>query len=246
MKIKTVKTEKIKPFTKDIFEILDRYLPNLKENSIVAITSKIISICEGSVAKMDEVKKEELIKKEAEYYLPPNKINGFTLTLKNNFLIATAGIDESNAAGYYILWPKNPLKSANSIRKYLMKKYSIKKIGVLITDSKTTPLRRGTTGFSIAFSGFIPLKDYIGKPDLFGRLLKVTQANIVDALAATATLVMGEGKEQTPIAIIQEVPFVRFKSTQTTKKELNSLNIPLDEDLYAPILKAVKWRKGKS
>ena len=31
-----------------------------------------------------------------------------TLTIKQGMLIPTAGIDESNGDGYYILWPRDP------------------------------------------------------------------------------------------------------------------------------------------
>ena len=45
----------------------------------------------------------------------------------------------------------------------------LKKVGVIITDSKTTPLRWGTSGVAISYSGFSPLKNYIGSPDIFGK-----------------------------------------------------------------------------
>lgn len=209
------------------------------------VTSKIVSICEGRVVKVGKVDKKKLIEQEADCYLPPgkNKYN-ITLTIKRNLLIPTAGIDESNGDGYYVLWPKNPQKTANEIREYLKNNYSLRHIGVIITDSKTTPLRRGTTGIAIAHSGFSALNNYIGKPDIFGRLLYVTKANIVDALATTAVLIMGEGNEQTPLAIIEDVPFVKFQDRNPAKSELRELQVPIKDDLYASLLKGVKWSKA--
>ena len=245
MKITPIKTHKITLKDKDLFEIFNLYLPRIKEGSVVAITSKIVSICEGRVVEVGTVDKDELVKKEAEYYLPKelNKYQ-FFLTIKRGLLTPTAGIDESNGNGYYILWPSNPQKTANEIRKYLVKRFSLKKVGVIITDSKTTPLRWGVTGTAIAHSGFTALNDYRGKKDIFGRKLEVTQANVMDALAAAAVLAMGEGKEQTPLALLEDLPFMRFQQRNPTKKELENLKISLEEDLYSSLLTSVKWRKG--
>jgi len=247
MHIIPVRTKAITPQTPEkLLSILDQYLPVLLEGSIVVVTSKIVSICERSYRKVSEVANEEdLVKKEADFYLP-SEISKYaiTITIKNNLLIPTAGIDESNGNGYYILWPKDPQKTANEIRQYLSEKYHLHDIGVVITDSKTTPLRWGTTGVAIGYSGFKPLQNYIGKPDIFGRNLMVTKANILDGLAAAAVLVMGEGDEQTPLAVISDVSFVSFVNTNPSKKELESLKISIDDDLYAPLLKSVPWEKG--
>ncbi len=156
----------------------------------------------------------------------------------------TAGIDESNADGAYVLWPFDPQKSANDIRAYLRERHKVNDLGVIITDSKTTPLRRGVTGVSIAHSGFSALKNYIGEPDIFGKQLRVTKSNVADALATSAVIVMGEGNEQTPLALITDVPFVNFVHEDPSEEELHELTIPLDEDLYGPILKGAPWRKG--
>ena len=98
----------------------------------------------------------------------------------------------------------------------------------------------------LAHSGFSALNSYIGKPDIFGKPLKMTSASISDALGTAAVLVMGEGAEQTPLAVVEDIPFVKFLQRNPTKKELLKLKMPLEDDLYAPLLNAVKWRKGGS
>ena len=245
MKIKAIKTEKIRAREHEIFFILDKYVRRMPEDSVLAVTSKIISLCEGRVIKIGEVDKDELIKREAEFFLP-RKLSRYKIifAIKNGILAPSAGIDESNADGYYVLWPRDPQKTANEIRKYLKKKFRLKKVGVIITDSKTTPLRWGTSGVAIAHSGFAALKDYIGTSDVFGRKLKMTKANIMDALAASAVLVMGEGSEQTPLAIMEDMPFVKFQKRDPSASEIRELRISINDDLYAPMLKSVKWRKG--
>jgi len=246
MLIKTVKTRKIIPEKdRDLFSILKRYLPKLKENSIVVVTSKVVAICQGRIADPKEITRDELAEKEADWYLPRslNKYH-FMLTIKRNTMIASAGIDESNGAGYYILWPKDPQKSANKIRAFLKKKFGLKNLGVIITDSKLTPLRWGVTGVAIAHSGFLALNDYRKKPDIFGRKLKVTQANVAEGLAVASVLAMGEGKEQTPITVIEDVPFVKFQKRNPSQKELKALQISLKEDVYGSMLTSVSWKKG--
>ncbi len=245
MKIKAVKTHKITKNDQDLLVVLDRYLLKLEEGSIVAVTSKIVAICEGRTVPVSETNKDELIKQEADLYLPKeeNRYNLY-LTIKNNLLAVSAGIDESNADGNYVLWPKDPQASANKVREHLAKKFGLKKIGVIITDSKTTPLRWGVIGAAIAHSGFSALKDLIGSEDLFGRKLKMTKVSVMDGLAASAVLVMGEGREQTPIAVISDVPFVNFQDRNPTEQELDALKIAIEDDVYAPFLKGANFRRG--
>jgi dihydrofolate synthase / folylpolyglutamate synthase len=247
MKLTGVKTQKVVKGD-DLFKILDQYLPEkLEEKSIVVITSKIVGICEGRLVKVEGTDKDALVKKEADYYIPKeeNKYQIY-LTIKNNIMAATSGIDESNGNGYYILWPKDPQKSANKIRAYLLKKYKLKYLGVIITDSKTVPMLRGVVGMAIAHSGFLALRNYIGKPDIFGRNLLVTRANVSDGLAGASVTLMGEGNETMPIAIIEDVPFVQFQKRDPSESELKKLRIPLKEDIFAGILSYAKWKKGGS
>lgn len=245
MQVIPIRTHKITDKDKDLFAILDRHIQELNENCVVAVTSKIIAICEGRIAKTNEADENKLIKEESQYFLPAseNKYN-VNLSIKNNYLIAGAGIDESNGNGYYVLWPSDPQKWANTIREHLVKKFGIKHLGVIITDSKTTPLRWGVTGACIAHSGFGLLKNYIGEPDIFGRKLIHTKQNIGDGLAAAATLEMGEGDEQQPLAIIENVSFVEFQTRNPTRKELEALKISIDDDLYSALLKNAPWIKG--
>lgn len=247
MIVTPIKTEAITPEKqRDLTSILDTFLVSLEEKSILVITSKIVSICEGSVVPISQAQKSDLIKQQSSLYIPPEQSKyNITLTVKDNTLIPTAGIDESNGNGYYILWPKDSHQTTIQVWEYLKKKFSLKEVGVIITDSKTTPLRRGTTGISLGFCGFSSLNNYINTPDIFGRNLHVTMANIADGLAASAVMVMGEGNEQTPLAIIKDVPFVQFVSTPPSREELKENNIPLSEDLYAPLLEAVPWQKGE-
>jgi dihydrofolate synthase / folylpolyglutamate synthase len=246
MKITAIKTHKITINDRDLFKILDKYLPKkISEKSILAITSKIVSITDGRLVKMGGVDKDELIKKESQFYIPrsENPYN-VSFTITRNILAATAGIDESNANGYYILWPRDPQITANKIREYLKKKFNLKNVGVIITDSKTIPMRWGVISIALAYSGFKALKDYIGKPDIFGRKFEFEKLSIIDSLATSASVTMGEGNEQTPLSIISDIPFVEFQDRNPTAKELKEISITIEEDIYGPFLKNVQWQKG--
>jgi putative folate metabolism gamma-glutamate ligase len=248
MLVKPVKTEKILPGKQTIYDLLDKYLPKPEECNIIAVTSKVVSLCEGQVLPLEKISKQELAKQEADYYLPDvHAPHGYSFTIIQNTLIPMAGVDESNGNGHYVLWPKDSQATANGIRQHLREKHNIKEIGVVITDSTCVPLRWGVIGIALAYSGFKAINDYTNKKDLFGRSFEVSQAGVAMGLASTAVLAMGEGTEQTPIAVISDVPFVKFQQHNPTHEDLEFFYIKnKEEDLFAPFLNAVKWHKGKN
>jgi F420-0:gamma-glutamyl ligase len=247
MIIKAIKTRIFLPPQDDLLSLIkESFLAlKLKEKSIFVIASKVVSIWQGRCLKMDAIKnKDDLIKKEAELYLERGKVpKGYVmLTMKENLLIPTAGIDESNAKGHFILWPENPFKAAKEIYHFIKKNYQLNDFGIIIADSHSVPLRRGTIGMAIGYYGFYPLKDYRGTKDIFGREMKITQLNIADAIAVAAVCVIGEGAERTPLAIVEDVGFVEFKEFDPEK--FDPLKIDRNDDMYAPLLEGIKWQKG--
>jgi F420-0:gamma-glutamyl ligase len=218
-----------------IYKALDEHLPKLKEGDVVFITSKILAIHQGRTIKIGEVSKKKIIYSEAEKVAegPTYKGQKFYLTIKDYTLIPSAGIDESNGNGYYILWPKNTQKLLKEIWLYLKKKYKLKNLGVVSTDSHTTPLRWGVTGISTGFFGFKPLKDMRGKKDIFGRKLKATQVNLVDGYSSAAVVLMGEGNEQVPIVILRGAKNLQFTNKDTYK----DLVIEPKNDIYRSFFK---------
>ena len=245
MNITPIHTRAVTANALSLSNLLDESIDSLSEGSIVVVTSKIVSLCENAVVPMDGSNREDLIVAESDLYLPSTLSHyGHHFSIKYNTLIASAGIDESNGDGYFILWPRNPWKTANDVRHYLKQKFGVTNIGVIISDSTCQPLRRGTIGISIAHSGFSALRDYIGKPDIFDRPFSVSVANVANGLAAAAVVVMGEGAEQTPLAVTSDTSLVDFQDNDPTVTEINELNISLEEDLFAPFFQAVEWQKG--
>lgn len=243
MQVHTIKTHKITSADKNILSVLDTYITHVEEKSIIVVTSKIIAICQGRIFPIESSIKDDLIQREADLYLPRSESRyNVTLTIKDNLLVPSAGIDESNGFNHYVLWPKSLQETTNKIREHIKERFSLKHVGVIISDSKTTPLRWGVTGIALTHSGFLALKNLIGEKDIFERTLTMTQVNVMDGLAAAAVLVMGEGSEQTPIALLTDLPFVKFQDRNPSKKELGYLKIALKDDLYEPLLR-VAWRR---
>lgn len=232
MQVKAIPTKVFSQGENLLDFVLDHSKQDLKENSILAVTSKIVSLAENRTVDKKTIDKLELIKKECEHYIGEIGYNCH-LTIQQGLLVPSAGVDESNSAnGEYILYPKNPFSSADKLCQSIKQKLSLKNFAVLITDSRTFPLRKGVIGVALAYSGFKAVKSLIGKEDLFGRPLKVTTINIVDALASAAVLIMGEGAEKCPLAVIDSVPLVF-----TEKTDPSELKIPIEEDLYYPLYK---------
>lgn len=206
--------------------VLD-YVSNIEEGDIIIVTSKVVALSERRTALiLNNTTKEVLIRRESEIAL---KTKYVWLTVKDGMVMANAGIDESNARGKLILLPKDSYLSAHDLRLSLCQKFRVKNLGVLITDSRTVPLRAGVTGVALGYAGFKGIRDYRGKRDIFGRRLKYSRSNIADSLSSVAVCVMGEGNEQQPLAVIKNAP-VEF----TKKIDRSELAIDINEDMYKP------------
>jgi coenzyme F420-0:L-glutamate ligase len=219
----------------NLISFITSHVPVLNEKSVLVVTSKIVALSEGRVVtNVTPETKEEWIRKESDEAIPTRWC---FLTLKDGQWCANAGIDESNAkGGGIILLPKNSYDAAASIRRELMKFYGLREMGVLITDSRVLPLRAGVTGVALGFAGFTGLRDYVGQSDLFGRPLKMTKTNVPDSLAAASVLLMGEGAESLPLAIIAEPP-VQFTDDEVL---VSDLSIDPADDLYRPLFDNLK------
>lgn len=245
MIVTPIQTPRVTPRSHTLEELLASCLPDLPERSVVAVTSKIVSLCEGDVVPVEGTDRMALLRAQAEQYadLPDNEY-GLLFTVVHNTLIPNAGVDASNAPDVYVVWPADIQAVANRIRRYIQGRFGHKEVGVIITDSTVRPLRWGAGGIALAHSGFQALRDYRGKQDLFGRTFQFETADIAGGLAAAAVLTMGEGDEQTPLALITDVPSVTFQDHDPTTEELAALRISLQNDLYRDFFTRVPWQDG--
>jgi coenzyme F420-0:L-glutamate ligase / coenzyme F420-1:gamma-L-glutamate ligase len=123
------------------------------------------------------------------------------------FVMANAGIDLSNVDGSAgdaraLLLPSDPDGECEQLRRSLLECTGTG-VAVIINDSHGRAWRNGTVGVAIGVSGIPALLDLRGKPDLFGRALRITQVGMADELAAAASLLMGQADEGTPVVLIR-------------------------------------------
>lgn len=243
MQVNPIKLPVRKAPKDSLFEAMRDSSLSLRNGDVLCVSSKIVSIDEGAALPVLHTDRNDLIKAESDwYYHAPKTSRWRTLfTIARGVMVGGAGVDESNGNGHYILYPKDPFKSAKRIRRWCMQEYGVTTLAVIITDSTTTLLRRGAVGFALAWDGIDPLRDYRKTEDLFGRSFVIELANLVDALAASAVFVMGEGKEQTPIAVIRDAPGIEFKNRARTKDQCM---VTPEDDIFAPLFWNKKWRQG--
>jgi coenzyme F420-0:L-glutamate ligase len=258
-----VQTPLINAAVKDIVSIIIKELKSnkiiLQDEDIIIIASKVISIIEGCqipLSSITKIRKEarhialaakldprfvEVVFQEADEVL--GAVPGAVLALRNNILQANAGVDQSNAGGegYLIILPREPIRTAEKIRKKIITKTG-KKIGVIIADSKTHPLRRGTSGFALATSGFNPLIDDIGTTDLYGRPMKITTRAIADNLVCAAEILMGETNQSIPVVVARGCKDIVFKETEEAEIINEQMKISPNHCIYMGPL----WHNRKS
>ncbi len=223
----------------DLITFITKHIPVLKDGSVLAVTSKIAALSENRTAVSGKKSVlEKLIRSESEWAI--ESFPNWWLTLRDGTFAINAGVDKSNANGKIVLLPRDCYKVAEKVRAALIKHYGIQKLGVIITDSRVAPLRRGVFAIALGYAGVKGLRDYRGKKDIFGRVLKVTQVNIPDSLATAAALCMGEGSEQQPLAVIEDAP-VEFND-RTRKSELQ---ISPKGDIFRPLFPKSLLRRKK-
>lgn len=227
----------------------------IKDGDILVISEKIMATEQGRILNLNDIKDispkaQKLAKKydmderyvqiildEATSIL--GGMNHVILAKMDGLLIANAGIDQSNAGGpgNVVLLPKNPKKLVWDYWKKLKDEFHLKNLGIIISDSRVQPLRKGTIGVAIATAGFEPVEDLRGTPDLFGRPLKITMRAVADDLTSAAQFLLNEGNQQTPIAVI------RGAQVEFTENPNMTTELPPEECLYMNIFSKYLLKK---
>ena len=240
----------------DVFlESLNELGISLMDNDILTIAETPLGTTEGQVVKLSDIQVSDEAKELSERYelLPEvaeliiqeaDEILGgiprVVLTIKNNTLMANAGVDKSNIPpGYASLLPVDSRASAERLRNEI-KERTGKTIGVMVIDSRTQPLRLGNIGMALGVAGFRPVADDRGRHDLFGNEMRITRRAIADNLASACTAVMGESDESVPIALIRDAP-VEFVDQSFDSSEMW---MPPKECMYMAIFD--QWRRNAS
>jgi coenzyme F420-0:L-glutamate ligase/coenzyme F420-1:gamma-L-glutamate ligase len=230
----------------DIGEIITNRI-DIKENDIVVICSTIVSKAEGRTKRLDDVKPSKKAIEISKKVGKPAEFVQVVLDESEEILIeypfllvkakfgnicVNAGVDGSNIdAGWVILPPKDPEKSAERIRKRI-ESITGKRIGVIITDTNGRCFRKGVIGVSIGLSGVSAIRDWVGEKDLFGNTLEVTMECVADEISGMANLIMGEGDDGIPVVIVRGVGENILK--EGSVKEIYRSD---DEDIIRQIIK---------
>jgi coenzyme F420-0:L-glutamate ligase/coenzyme F420-1:gamma-L-glutamate ligase len=196
---------------------------SLKENDVIVITHKIISKSEGRTIDLTKIipseesknisyrtgkdpKLVELIISQSNEIIKIQRDIIITET-KHGFVCANSGIDTSNVekSNHVVLLPVDPDKSAREIRNYI-KSRTKTNVAVIISDTFGRPFRKGQVNVAIGVAGIDPIKSYIGKSDMYGNILRVTEIAIADEIASAAELVMGKSL-RVPVTIVRGYDF---------------------------------------
>jgi len=224
MELIPLKSELITPgasITDKILSSLASARVRIRSKDIIAVASKAVAIAEGRVIELNSIDTSREARKLARRHGIPapmvqvvldeadevyGGVTGALLTLKSGDAVANSGVDQKNAPpGSVVLWPRDPTASATRLLNTLHRRLE-KRIGVVIVDSRVTPLRLGTTGIALACAGFKPTRDFRGKQDLFSRKVRITVQASADGVASAAQLLMGEGREGVPFVLVRKAP----------------------------------------
>ena len=194
----------------------------INDGDVLVFSQKIVSKNEGRMLSLSSVNPSllangiassygkdprliELILSESERIVRME--NGIIIVkTKHGFVCANAGIDESNVQdGYATLLPKDSNKSASLLKERIEQKTG-KNISVIISDTFGRPFRLGQTDVAIGIAGLEPILDYNGKPDTFGKIMRVTAIAVADEICSASELVMGK-VEKCPIVIVRNYSY---------------------------------------
>ncbi|MDE2563090.1 MAG: coenzyme F420-0:L-glutamate ligase [Sphingomonadales bacterium] len=207
-------------------ERLRRDAPGLMSGDVLVVTQKIVSKAESRFVDLAEVIPSaeaaalaaevdktpalvELVLRESSEVV--RKARNVLITRHRlGCVMANAGIDASNVgpgrSGQVLLLPQDPDLSAARIADACERAAGVRP-GVIISDSFGRPWRIGTVNVAIGVAAMPAVVDQRGGPDRDGRVMQVTQIGLADAVAAAAGLVMGEGAEGLPAAIVRGLGF---------------------------------------
>ncbi|MFO1310656.1 MAG: coenzyme F420-0:L-glutamate ligase [Burkholderiales bacterium] len=121
------------------------------------------------------------------------------------FVVANAGVDQSNAGGgadRALRLPEDPDASAQRIRDVLQRAWG-REVAVVVSDSFGRAWRRGTIGVALGAAGLPAMIDKRGGRDRDGRILRSTVIGFADEIAAAASLIMGQADEGQPVVHVR-------------------------------------------
>jgi coenzyme F420-0:L-glutamate ligase / coenzyme F420-1:gamma-L-glutamate ligase len=147
----------------------------------------------------------------------------------HGFVCANAGVDQSNVAGedQLVLLPEDPDGSAARLRAGIEAARGVRP-AVVVADSFGRAWRVGQTDVALGAAGLAPLDEWSGRPDAFGRELRVTSIAVADSIAAAADLARAKDS-------LEPVVLVRGLERWVTAEDgpgAAALRRPAEKDLF--------------
>jgi len=192
----------------------------LSDGDVVVISQKVVSKADGLLVDVSRLKPSPKAKRLAKLTRKDPRVvelilrdsgkvlraasQALVVQRRDGLICLNAGVDKSNIPGRSI-YSRLPPNSDNSARKILtrLEKLTGRKLAVIIADTYSRPHRVGQVEFAIGIAGLEPITDYRGHKDMYGYNLRYKYVALADEAAAAAELIMGQGTERTPIAILR-------------------------------------------
>jgi coenzyme F420-0:L-glutamate ligase/coenzyme F420-1:gamma-L-glutamate ligase len=222
-----------------------RVKAGIRKGDVLVVGQKAVSKSEARLVDIDQVKPSnkalklarttsrnpgfvEIVLKDSKKVVAADKTR-LIVTTKQGWTCLNGGVDKSNVKGpvTYALLPTNPDGSARRLRNQI-RKLTGRSVGVIICDTHSRPFRLGQVEETIGLAGLNPFVDYRGKKDLFGYQLRFKNVAIADELASAAELVMGQGRERIPAALVRGMKRVKFQDQARS----SGLVVSRREDLF--------------
>jgi coenzyme F420-0:L-glutamate ligase / coenzyme F420-1:gamma-L-glutamate ligase len=148
---------------------------------------------------------------------------------RHGLVCANAGVDRSNASveGELVLLPEDPDASARRLRGGIELAVGARP-AIVIGDSFGRAWRRGETDVAIGAAGLAPLDAWRGRPDAYGRELRVSEIAIADAVAAAADLARAKDSRQPAVLVRGLERYV----TEADGPGAAALRRPREQDLF--------------
>jgi coenzyme F420-0:L-glutamate ligase/coenzyme F420-1:gamma-L-glutamate ligase len=227
-----------------------------REGDVLLVASKAVATWEGRVVDLATVDVTPLAEELAqgtglpaafcqvaidEADLVLGGVPGALLTLARGMFVANGGADLSNVpGGHAVLWPGDAWEAARRLREELAAR-GARGVGVVVADSHVQPLRFGTVGMALGWSGIEGVEDVRGHEDLYGKPLHVTRRNVADMLASAGTLVMGEADEATPAVLVRGLD---ARPPEGGAQGPEDVLVPVGECLFTPVYMGALYDDG--